>query len=145
MDGVRVDPGSRTAWLGAGVRWGQVIAEATRHGLAPLNGSASTVGAVSYSLGGGIGLLARQYGFAADLVRRVEVVTADGRLRRVSAEWEPDLFWALRGGRANFGIVTAIEVGLVPVRRVYGGSMVWDGALAADFLPAPGVDPQRAG
>lgn len=136
MDGVRIDPESRTAWLAAGVRWGQVIADAARYGLAPLSGSAPTVGAVSYSLGGGIGLLARQYGFAADHVRQVEVVTADGRVRQVSAEREPDLFWALRGGRANFGIVTAIEIGLVPVRRVYGGSMVFDGALAEHFLPA---------
>lgn len=136
MDGVRVDPGSATARVSAGARWGQVVAAAVRYGLAPLNGSASSVGAVSYCLGGGIGLLARQYGFAADHVRRIEVVTADGRLRRVCAEWEPDLFWALRGGRSNFGIVTAIEIGLMPVRRVYGGSMVLDGGLAADFLPA---------
>ena len=136
MSGVRIDPGSRTAWLAAGVRWGQVVADAARHGLAPLSGSAPTVGAVSYSLGGGIGLLARQYGFAADHVHRVQAVTADGRVRQVSAEREPDLFWALRGGRANFGIATAIEVGLVPVRRVYGGSMVFDGAIAGDFLPA---------
>jgi FAD/FMN-containing dehydrogenase len=133
---VSIDPASRTARLAAGVRWSQVVAEASRHGLAPLNGSAPTVGAVSYTLGGGIGLMARQYGFAADHVRQVEVVTADGRLRRVSAEREPDLFWALRGGRANFGVVTAIEVGLMPVRQIYGGSIVLDGALAADFLPA---------
>jgi FAD/FMN-containing dehydrogenase len=136
MDGVRIHPESRTAWLAAGVRWGQVIAAAARYGLAPLNGSGSTIGAVSYTLGGGIGLLSRQYGFAADHVRGVEVVTADGRVRQVSAEREPDLFWALRGGRTNFGIVTAMEIDLVPVRRLYGGSMVLDGALAEDFLPA---------
>lgn len=136
MDGVRIDPESQTTWLAAGVRWGQVIAAAAEYGLAPLNGSGPTIGAVSYTLGGGIGLLSRRYGFAADHVRGIGVVTADGRVRRVSAEQEPDLFWALRGGRANFGVVTAMEIDLVPVRRLYGGSMVFDGALAEDFLHA---------
>jgi FAD/FMN-containing dehydrogenase len=136
MDGLRIDPESRTASLAAGVRWGQVIEAAAPHGLAPLNGSGPSIGAVSYTLGGGIGLLSRKYGFAADHVRGIEVVTADGRVRQVSAEQEPDLFWALRGGRANFGIVTAMEVDLVPVRRLYGGSMVFDGALAEDLLHA---------
>lgn len=134
MDGVRIDPEARTARLAAGVVWGRVIEAAAQHGLAPLNGSGSTIGAVSYTLGGGIGLLSRKYGFAADNVRGIEVVTADGRVRQVSAEQEPDLFWALRGGRANFGIVTAMEIDLVPVRRLFGGAMAFDGARAEELL-----------
>jgi FAD/FMN-containing dehydrogenase len=136
MDGLRIDPEARTARLAAGVRWGRVIAAAAEYGLAPLNGSGSTIGAVSYTLGGGIGLMSRRYGFAADHVRWLEVVTADGRIRQVSAEQEPDLFWALRGGRANFGIVTAMEIDLMPVRRLYGGSMMFDGAIAKEFVRA---------
>lgn len=123
MSGVRIDPGAGTAWIEAGVRWQQVIDAAAGHGLAPLSGSLPQVGAVSYSLGGGIGLLARQYGYAADHVRRLELVTADGRLREVTAESEPDLFWALRGGGGNFGVVTGMEIGLVPVPRLYGGGL----------------------
>ncbi|WP_114559185.1 FAD-binding oxidoreductase [Desertihabitans aurantiacus] len=126
MSDVRVDPGARTAWVGAGVRWQQVIDAAAVHGLAPLSGSLPEVGAVSYSLGGGIGLLARRYGYAADQVRRLELVTADGRLRTVTPESEPDLFWALRGGGGNFGVVTGMEVGLVPVARLYGGGLYFD-------------------
>jgi FAD/FMN-containing dehydrogenase len=126
MSGVRIDPGASTAWVEAGVRWQQVIDAAAGHGLAPLSGSLPEVGVVSYSLGGGIGLLARRYGYAADHVRRLELVTADGRLRMVTAESEPELFWALRGGGGNFGVVTSMEIGLVPVARLYGGGLYFD-------------------
>lgn len=136
MTGVQVDPRARTARFEAGARWEQVVPEATRHGLAPLNGSAPHVGAVGYTLGGGVGLLSRQFGYAADHVRRIEVVTADARLRTVTADSEPDLFWALRGGSANFGVVTAMEVGLFPVPRVYGGELVFDTALVEEVLGA---------
>ena len=94
------------------------------HGLAPLSGSSPGVGAISYTLGGGVGLMARRYGFAADHVRRIEVVTADG-VRR-NAEDDPDLFWALRGGGGNFGVVTGIEVDLFDVSALYGGSLYFD-------------------
>src|SRR5205807_4789729 len=83
MAGVRVDAGARSAWIEAGVRWGQVIEAAAPHGLAPLNGSAPHVGAVGYTLAGGVAVLARRYGYAADHVRSMDVVTADGRLRHV--------------------------------------------------------------
>ncbi|WP_342768937.1 FAD-dependent oxidoreductase [Prauserella flavalba] len=86
MDSVRVDPVARTAWLGAGVRWRRVLDATAAHGLAPLSGSSPGVGAVSYTLGGGLGPLARRYGYAADHVRRVELVTADGEVREVSAD-----------------------------------------------------------
>ncbi|WP_328536143.1 FAD-binding oxidoreductase [Streptomyces sp. NBC_00344] len=134
MDGVRVDAASRTAWIEAGVRWEQVVEAAAAHGLAPLSGSAPGVGAVSYTLGGGIGLLAREFGYAADRVRAADIVTADGRLRRVTAESDPDLFWALRGAGHNFGVVTALEVELVEVSRVWGGGMFFAADLVDQVL-----------
>ncbi|MFC4000430.1 FAD-binding oxidoreductase [Prauserella oleivorans] len=126
MAGVRVDPRSRTARVEAGATWQHVIDAAAEHGLAPLSGSAPGVGAVPYTLGGGVGLLGRRYGFAADHVHRLDLVTADGRSLRVTPEHEPDLFWALRGGGGNFGVVTAMEIELVPVSHVYGGSLYFD-------------------
>ncbi|MGW0738742.1 FAD-binding oxidoreductase [Streptomyces sp. NPDC002817] len=127
MDQVSVDPVERTARVRAGVRWGQVVEAAAPHGLAPLNGSAPGVGAVSYTLGGGLGILAREFGYAADHVRSLDVVTADGRLRQVTRESAPDLYWALLGAGHGFGVVTELEIGLVPVRTLYGGSLAFDG------------------
>ncbi|MGP3633218.1 FAD-binding oxidoreductase [Streptomyces sp. 24-1644] len=127
MNSVHIDPERRTARIGAGATWGQVIEAAAPHGLAPLNGSSPGVGAVSYTLGGGLGVLAREFGYAADHVRSLGLVTADGVLRRVTADSEPGLFWALRGGGHRLGIVTALETGLVAVERLYGGSIAFDG------------------
>jgi FAD/FMN-containing dehydrogenase len=127
MDRVTVDAESRTARVQAGVRWGRVVAAAEKYGLAPLNGSAPGVGAVSYTLGGGLGILAREFGYAADHVRSLDVVTADGRLRHVTRDLDPDLYWALLGGGREFGIVTELEIGLVPVTGLYGGSVAFDG------------------
>lgn len=129
MDGITVDPGARTVRVQAGVRWGQVVAAAEPYGLAPLNGSAPAVGAVSYTLGGGLGILAREFGYAADHVRRLEVVTADGELRHVTPDSDPELYWALLGAGQNLGIVTELEIGLVPVRTLYGGSLAFDGRV----------------
>lgn len=136
MAKVRIDPVARTAWIEAGVRWGEVVEAAARYGLAPLSGSGPGVGAVSYTLSGGIGLLAREFGWAADHVRAAELVTADARVRHVTAERDPELFWALRGGGGGFGVVTGLEIGLVPVERFYGGQLIYDGALAEDVLEA---------
>nr|WP_309504790.1 FAD-binding oxidoreductase [Streptomyces sp. KM273126] len=127
MDGVTIDPEARTARMQAGVRWGGVVEAAAPYGLAPLNGSAPGVGAVSYTLSGGLPLLAREFGYAADHVRALDVVTADGRLRHVTRESDPDLYWALLGGGHNFGVVTEVETGLVPVARLYGGALDLDG------------------
>ncbi|MFI6402583.1 FAD-binding oxidoreductase [Streptomyces sp. NPDC050548] len=127
MDGVRVDAETRTVRVQAGVRWGQVVAAGEPYGLAPLNGSSPGVGAVSYTLSGGLGILAREFGYAADHVRSLDVVTADGRLRRVTRESEPELYWALLGAGHSFGVVTELEIGLVPVRTLYGGSLAFDG------------------
>lgn len=125
MDGVTVDPAARTVRVQAGVRWGQVVEAATPYGLAPLNGSAPGVGAVSYTLGGGLSLLAREFGYAADHVRSLDVVTADGRLHHAVPGSE--LYWALLGGGHRLGVVTELEIGLVPVRTLYGGSLAFDG------------------
>ncbi|MFI6483755.1 FAD-binding oxidoreductase [Nonomuraea sp. NPDC050663] len=136
MSGVRVDPQTRVACIEAGATWQQVIEAAAPHGLAPLSGSSPGVGAVSYTLGGGVGLLARRYGFAADHVRRIDLVTLDGRLHQVTADSDPDLFWGLRGGGGNFGVVTAMEIDLVPVARIYGGSLSFEVEQVPDVLEA---------
>ncbi|MGA6175251.1 FAD-binding oxidoreductase [Streptomyces sp. NPDC012600] len=136
MNAVTVDPLTRTAQVEAGARWHQVIARAAAHGLAPLNGSSPLVGVVGYTLGGGLGPLGRRYGYAADLVTRIEIVTADGALRQVTRDRHPDLFWALRGGKGNFGIVTRLRFGLVPVRRLYGGGLRFPGEQAGRVLDA---------
>ncbi|MFI7676672.1 FAD-binding oxidoreductase [Actinophytocola sp. NPDC049390] len=134
MGGVLVDPRRRVARVGAGVRWGEVIAAAAPFGLAPLSGTSPTVGVVGYTLGGGMGWLSRRFGYAADSVLRADIVTADGEFRTVSADREPDLFWAIRGGGANFGVVTALEFRLHPVASVYAGTATFDPARAADVL-----------
>src|SRR6185312_11215587 len=123
MAGVRVYPDTGVAHIGAGARWAQVAEVAAEHGLAPLSGSFPAVGAVGYLLGGGLGLLGRRYGWAADHVRAFELVTADGVARRASADTEPELFWALRGGREPLAVVTAVEVALFAVPQVVGGGM----------------------
>ncbi|NDZ68131.1 FAD-binding oxidoreductase [Streptomyces cyaneofuscatus] len=134
LDSVTVDPVRRTALIGAGASWGRVIEAAAPHGLAPLNGSSPSVGAVSYTLGGGLGILAREFGYAADHVRSLDVVTADDTARRVTPEREPELFWGLRGGGHRLGVVTGLEIALVAVERLYGGSIVFDGAGAAEVV-----------
>lgn len=126
MNAVHVDADRRSARVAAGATWRQVIDAAAPYGLAPLSGSFPALGAVSYTLGGGIGLLSRRYGFAADHVRELEVVTADGRVRHADADRAPDLFWGLRGGGGNLGVVTGMRVGLLPVDRIFGGSLSFD-------------------
>jgi alkanesulfonate monooxygenase SsuD/methylene tetrahydromethanopterin reductase-like flavin-dependent oxidoreductase (luciferase family)/FAD/FMN-containing dehydrogenase len=136
MRGVEVDPAARTARIEAGASWREVIDAAAPYGLAPLNGSSPHVGAIGYTLGGGVGLLARRYGFAADHVRSMEVVTADGRLRHVTADSDTNLFWALRGAGANFGVVTAMEVDLFPVTTLFGGELCFPPEACDEALHA---------
>lgn len=131
LTGIRLNAEAGTAWLAAGTQWDQVIHETAPAGLAPLSGSAPNIGAVSYTLGGGLGLLSRRYGYAADHVRGLEVVTADGRLRQISADTDSDLFWALRGGRDNFGVVTGMEIDLMPITTLYGGGLFFASESAA--------------
>jgi FAD/FMN-containing dehydrogenase len=136
MQGVHVDPERRTARIEAGVKWERAMAAAAEHGLAGMRGSSSDVGVVGYTLGGGLGSFGRKHGFAADHVRSVEIVPADGRIRTVDAETDPELFWAVRGGKGNLGIVTALEIDLLPVRSLVGGGIFFDGEDAAEVLHA---------
>ncbi|MCW0215305.1 MAG: FAD-binding oxidoreductase [Pseudonocardia sp.] len=134
LDEVTVDPVARTARVGAGVRWQQVLDAAAPYGLAALCGSAPGVGVVGYTLGGGLGPLGREYGYAADRVREIEVVTAGGEPVRATADREPELFRALRGGGAAFGIVTAMTIELVPVPTVFGGGIFYSTDIARTVL-----------
>ncbi|PDP86688.1 FAD-dependent oxygenase [Glycomyces fuscus] len=136
MADVHVDATARTARVGAGVRWSQVVERAAPFGLAPLNGSSPLVGAVGYTLGGGLPVLSRTFGWAADHVRGIDLVTADGRSRSVGPDRDADLFWALRGGRNGFGVVTSMEIGLVPVAELYGGGLHFPGEQASRVLHA---------
>ena len=139
LTGCIVDAQARTATVGAGVRWETVIAAAAAHGLAPLNASSPTVGVVGYTLGGGVGPLARQYGFAADHVRSFELVTSDGASLHVSPASRPDLYWAVLGAPGSFGVVTRVEFDLVPVRRLYGGSLYFEPEQTPAVLEAFGA------
>lgn len=134
MRGVRVDPTAAVARVEAGARWADVVHEAAAFGLAPLSGSSPQVGAVGYTLGGGLGLLGRAFGYAADHVRSMDVVTRHGMLRQTSPHQFAELFWALRGGKGNFGVVTSMEIGLFPVPRLYGGGLYFPGSSAAAVL-----------
>ncbi|MGP3965482.1 FAD-binding oxidoreductase [Nonomuraea sp. 3N208] len=136
MASVLVDPVRRTARVGPGARWSAVLAAAAPFGLAPLSGSAPSVGVTGYTLGGGLGWLARKHGFAADSVVRAEVLLADGRHVTASASSHPELFWALRGGGGGFGVVTSLEFRLYPVSQVYAGFAYFPIEAAAGLLHA---------
>jgi FAD/FMN-containing dehydrogenase len=136
MRSVRVDPFARVARVDAGATWDDVIHETAAFGLAPLNGSAPSVGAVGYILGGGLGVLGRPFGYAADHVQSIDIVTAHGAMRTVTSRQFADLFWALRGGKGNFGVVTSAEIDLFPVPRLYGGGLVFRGSAAPEVLNA---------
>jgi FAD/FMN-containing dehydrogenase len=137
MSDVTIDARRRRAIVGAGAIWADVVKKAAEVGLAPLNGSNPTVGVSGYTLGGGLSpTLGRSLGYAADHVRSLEVVTADGELRHVDAVSEPELFWALRGGKGNFAVVTKLEFDLFPVSRLYGGGLYFPGERMADVLRA---------
>ncbi len=131
---VEIDAPRRRARAGAGVIWEEVVEPATALGLTALHGSSPDVGVVGYSLGGGIGWLARRYGLASNAVTAVELVTAEGEQVRVDADNDSELFWGIRGGAGNFGIVTAIEFALYPIEHVYAGWLVWPWERAAEVF-----------
>jgi hypothetical protein len=124
MRGLSVDPARRTARVGAGVVWLEVVEAAAQHGLASLAGSSPDVGVVGYTLGGGLSFLGRKHGVAANRVSAIELVTADGEFVCADREREPDLFWALRGGGGSFAVVTVIELELLPITQAYAG-ILW--------------------
>jgi FAD/FMN-containing dehydrogenase len=136
LDEVTIDPERRTARVGAGVKWRRVIDAGAEHGLAGLCGSTSDVGVIGYTLGGGLPLLGRAYGFSSDHVRSFDVVTGDGRSHHVESGDGSELGWALRGGKGNVGVVTGMEIELLDIADLYGGAIFWPGALAPTLLPA---------
>jgi FAD/FMN-containing dehydrogenase len=136
MHGVTIDPERRIARAEAGVLWEDVVDAAAPHGLLALHGSSPDVGVVGYSLGGGMGWLARSHGLQTNNVTAIELVTGDGSLVRTDREHDPELFWALRGGGGNFGVVTAIEFNLFPIAEIYAGVMMWDWTHAERVLDA---------
>jgi FAD/FMN-containing dehydrogenase len=136
MRGVEIDVEAQTARVQAGTLWIEVTEAATPHGLFPLSGSSPDVGVVGYTLGGGLSWLARKHGLAANNVTAIELVTPAGRLVRATAHEHPELFWALRGGGGNYGVVTAMEFRLFEYGEVYAGMMLWDHARHAEVLRA---------
>jgi hypothetical protein len=135
LRGVRVDPGAQRAWVAGGTLLGQVDQAAMAHGLATPLGTVSHTGVGGLTLGGGFGRLARRYGMAIDNLESVEIVTADGQLRRASASENPDLFWGVRGGSGNFGVVSGFEFRLHPLpREVIAGTLRYPIAKARDVL-----------
>jgi hypothetical protein len=131
---VEIDRRTLTAKVACGAKWAAVLAPAQQHGLAPLLGSTTDVGAVGYTLGGGMGWLGRRYGLASDSVRSFEVVLSDGTEVHASAIENEELFWALRGGGGSFGVVTAMTIELYPVGMVYAGNLLYPVEMAAEVI-----------
>ena len=136
MRGLAIDSVGRVARVEAGVLASEVVRAAARHGLTPLTGSSPDVGVVGYTLGGGLSFLGRKHGLAANNVRAIGLVTADGSLVRADRDHEPDLFWAVRGGGGSFGIVTAIELELVPITHTLAGILWYPIERAGEVLHA---------
>ena len=135
MTSVTIDAENQIARVGAGVLWSDVTDKAAEHGLACLHGSSPNVGVIGYSLGGGIGWYARELGMATNSIIAVELVLGDGTQLRASEQENADVFWAIRGGGGNFGIVTAMEFKLFDIQTVYAGMLMWDQQHAAKVLP----------
>ncbi|MFI7536592.1 FAD-binding oxidoreductase [Streptosporangium sp. NPDC049376] len=133
--GVEIDSAARVARVPAGTRWGQVVEAAEPYGLAAPHGSSPLVGVVGYLLRGGVSLYGRHTGLAANSVRAIELVTADGEPRRADASSDRELLWALRGGGGGFGVVTAVEFDLFPLGRVVTGAAYWPAVHAGRLLP----------
>jgi FAD/FMN-containing dehydrogenase len=138
MKGLQVDEEARMAWVESGLTAGEVTGALGAHGLAVPFGDSGAVGVGGLTLGGGIGFLVRKHGLTIDSLLAAEVVTADGRLRYVDADEEPDLFWAIRGGGGNFGVATGFCFRLHPVATVTGGVLVLPAtpATIASFVAA---------
>ncbi|MFG1683886.1 FAD-binding oxidoreductase [Nonomuraea sp. NPDC049269] len=136
LDRVEVDAQARIARVGAGARWGRVLAETGEHGLTGPAGSSPAVTVAGFVAGGGISWFGRSYGWAADSVRAFEIVDAGGEQVRVTAESDAELFWALRGGGGDYALITSIELALYPAPSLYGGRIVWPAARTAEVFDA---------
>jgi FAD/FMN-containing dehydrogenase len=136
LDAVEVHPAQRRARVGAGAKWGAVLAASGPHGLTGLSGSSPAVSVVGYLLGGGLSWFGRKFGWAAGTVRALDVVDSDGEPTTVTADSDSELFWALRGGGGDFALVTAVEFDLLPAPDLYGGRMMWPAARAEDVFAA---------
>ena len=134
MKGIQIDPKARTARAQGGCTWGDLDHATHAFGLAAPGGIISTTGIAGLTLGGGIGYLTRRYGLSCDNLRSADVVTADGKFLTASAKKNPDLFWALRGGGGNFGVVTSFEFALHPVSTVYAGPVLYTLDRARDAM-----------
>jgi hypothetical protein len=136
MHEIEIDEGARTARVEAGVLALELGTACTERGLCSMPGSAPDVGVIGYTLGGGLSWLGRRYGFACNRVTAIELVSADGEIRRVDAEHGSDLFWALRGGGGCYAIVTALHVALLPVADLYAGIMIFPAELGVGAIRA---------
>ena len=136
LKSIDVDPEARTVRVGGGCTWGEVDNATHEHGLATPSGIISTTGVGGLTLGGGIGHLTRNYGLAIDNLLEAEMVLASGEQVRTSADEHPDLFWAIRGGGGNFGVVTSFVFRLHPVDTVIGGPTFWPVEAGAEVLAA---------
>ena len=134
MKAIHVDPVRRIARVQAGVTWGEFDAQTQAFGLATTGARISSAGVAGVTLGGGYGWLMRKCGLAIDNLLSVEIVTAEGRLLRASADENPDLFWAIRGGGGNFGVVVSLEFRLHPVSHVMGGMAFYPAARGREVL-----------
>lgn len=134
LKSIAVDAGKRTARAEGGVLWRELDAATQAHGLATTGGTVSNTGIAGLTLGGGLGWLLGKHGLTIDNLLAADVVTADGQFRKASATENPDLFWALRGGGGNFGVVTAFEYRLHPVSQILGGMVVYPLDQAADMF-----------
>lgn len=165
LDGIHIDPSTRTAKIGAGVRSGDLQRAAAAYSLTALPGSSPVVTVTGAALGGGLSWFGRSYGWIADSVLAFDIVAADGSIQQVSPDTDPELFWALRGGGGELAIVTAMELQLHPAATVFGGRVLWPAAHARkvaevyrlmtetapetltlwfELLSFPGVDPMVA-
>jgi FAD/FMN-containing dehydrogenase len=136
LKGVEVDPDARTVRVAGGCTWGEVDAATNEHGLATPSGIISTTGVGGLTLGGGIGHLSRKCGLTIDNLLEAEVVLANGEQVRASADENPDLFWAIRGGGGNFGVVTSFLFRLHEVGTIFGGPTFWAAEQGAEVLSA---------
>jgi FAD/FMN-containing dehydrogenase len=136
MSGVSIDAERRVARVGAGALWADLVPQASDLGLAASHGSSPTVGIVGYSLGGGVGWYGRKHGLACNRVTAVELVDGGGAERRVDADHEPELFWALRGAPGDLGIVTALEFELLPIAEVFAGALFFPAERLGEVMHA---------